>query len=388
MKKSLFPLMLGGFAIGTTEFVMMGILPDIARSLGITIPQAGHLISAYALGVVVGAPLLVMLAHRFAPKVILMALMLMFTVFNGLCIFAPSYESLFVFRFLSGLPHGAFFGVGAVVAARLADKGKEAQAVSMMFLGLTVANLLGVPLGTYLGHTLSWRYAFVLVAIAGLLTWLFLRVWMPVLEKDNAHSLRTQLGFFKTREAWLIMFATAIGTGGCFCWISYIAPLLTEVTRFNATSVPYMMSLAGAGMCVGTIIGGKLADKFSPAKTTGAILLATAFMLLLVYFVAASSIGMLVSTFVMGALVMAIAPPIQTLMVQTARGAETLASSILQACFNIGNALGAFLGGLPLVAGYDLRSPQLVGVIMALLGVGAIGVLLARSKAPSSLAVQ
>ena len=388
MKKPLFALLLGGFGIGTTEFVMMGILPDIALSLGISIPQAGHLISAYALGVVVGAPSLVMLANKFAPKKILMALMLMFTVFNGLCVFAPSYESLFLFRFLSGLPHGAFFGVGAVVAARLADKGKEAQAVSMMFLGLTVANLLGVPLGTYLGHTLSWRYAFVLVAIAGLLTWLFLRVWMPVLEKDNAHSLRTQLGFFKTREAWLIMFATAIGTGGCFCWISYIAPLLTEVTRFNATSVPYMMSLAGAGMCVGTIIGGKLADKFSPAKTTGAILLATAFMLLLVYFVAASSIGMLVSTFVMGALVMAIAPPIQTLMVQTARGAETLASSILQACFNIGNALGAFLGGLPLVAGYDLRSPQLVGVIMALLGVGAIGVLLARSKAPSSLAGQ
>ncbi|MFZ1890571.1 MAG: MFS transporter, partial [Formosimonas sp.] len=220
MKKPLFALLLGGFGIGTTEFVMMGILPDIALSLGISIPQAGHLISAYALGVVVGAPSLVMLANKFAPKKILMALMLMFTVFNGLCVFAPNYESLFVFRFLSGLPHGAFFGVGAVVAARLADKGKEAQAVSMMFLGLTVANLLGVPLGTYLGHTLSWRYAFVLVAIAGLLTWLFLRVWMPVLEKDNAHSLRTQLGFFKTREAWLIMFATAIGTGGCFCWIS------------------------------------------------------------------------------------------------------------------------------------------------------------------------
>ena len=388
MKKPLFALLLGGFGIGTTEFVMMGILPDIALSLGISIPQAGHLISAYALGVVVGAPSLVMLANKFAPKKILMALMLMFTVFNGLCVFAPSYESLFVFRFLSGLPHGAFFGVGAVVAARLADKGKEAQAVSMMFLGLTVANLLGVPLGTYLGHTLSWRYAFVLVAIAGLLTWLFLRVWMPVLEKDNAHSLRTQLGFFKTREAWLIMFATAIGTGGCFCWISYIAPLLTEVTGFQATSVPYMMSLAGAGMCVGAIIGGKLADRFSPAKTARAILLATAFMLLMVYFFASSGTGMLITTFITGTLVMAIAPPIQTLMVQAARGAETLASSILQACFNIGNALGAFLGGLPLVAGYDLRSPQLVGVIMALLGVGAIGVLLARSKAPSSLAVQ
>ena len=376
MKKSLFPLMLGGFAIGTTEFVMMGILPDIARSLGITIPQTGHLISAYALGVVVGAPLLVMLAHRFAPKVILMALMLMFTVFNGLCIFAPSYESLFVFRFLSGLPHGAFFGVGAVVASRLADEGKAAQAVSMMFFGLTIANMLGVPLGTYLGHGISWRYTFVLVAIAGLATWMSLRLWMPALAKDNPHSLRTQLAFFKNREAWLIMFATAIGTGGCFCWISYIAPLVTEVSGFAPSSVPYMMALAGAGMCVGAIVGGKLADRYSPAKTTMALLFAMACSLLSVYVLAEYRVGVLVTTFITGALTMAVAPSIQMLMVQTAKGAETLASSVLQACFNIGNALGAFLGGLPLVAGYDFRSPQLVGLVMALFGVAAIGVLI------------
>ena len=368
--------MLGGFAIGTTEFVMMGILPDIARSLGITIPQAGHLISAYALGVVVGAPLLVMLAHRFAPKVILMALMLMFTVFNGLCIFAPSYESLFVFRFLSGLPHGAFFGVGAVVASRLADEGKAAQAVSMMFFGLTIANMLGVPLGTYLGHGISWRYTFVLVAIAGLATWMSLRLWMPALAKDNPHSLRTQLAFFKNREAWLIMFATAIGTGGCFCWISYIAPLVTEVSGFAPSSVPYMMALAGAGMCVGAIVGGKLADRYSPAKTTMALLFAMACSLLSVYLLAEYRVGALVTTFITGALTMAVAPSIQMLMVQTAKGAETLASSVLQACFNIGNALGAFLGGLPLVAGYDFRSPQLVGLVMALFGVAAIGVLI------------
>ena len=385
MKKSLFPLMLGGFAIGTTEFVMMGILPDIARSLGITIPQAGHLISAYALGVVVGAPLLVMLAHRFAPKVILMALMLMFTVFNGLCIFAPSYESLFVFRFLSGLPHGAFFGVGAVVASRLADEGKAAQAVSMMFFGLTIANMLGVPLGTYLGHGISWRYTFVLVAIAGLATWMSLRLWMPALAKDNPHSLRTQLAFFKNREAWLIMFAMAIGTGGCFCWISYIAPLVTEVSGFAPSSVPYMMALAGAGMCVGAIVGGKLADRYSPAKTTMALLFAMACSLLSVYLLAEYRVGALVTTFITGALTMAVAPSIQMLMVQTAKGAETLASSVLQACFNIGNALGAFLGGLPLVAGYDFRSPQLVGLVMALFGVAAIGVLINSWRVQNTL---
>lgn len=368
--------MLGGFGIGTTEFVMMGILPDIATSLNISIPQAGHLISAYALGVVVGAPSLVMLAHRFAPKAILMALMLMFTVFNGLCMFAPNFEALFLFRFLSGLPHGAFFGVGAVVAARLAAEGKAAQAVSMMFLGLTIANLAGVPLGTYLGHHFSWRYTFALVAATGLLTWFFVRYWMPDLAKENTNSLRTQLGFFKTKQAWLVMLATAIGTGGCFCWISYIAPLLTEVTGFDASSVPYVMALVGAGMCVGTIVGGRLADRYSPLWTTGVLLFAMACALLMVYFVAPFPVPMLVMTFVTGALVMAAAPPIQMLMVQNAKGSEILASSALQACFNIGNALGAFLGGLPLVAGFDYRSPQLVGVLMALFGVLCIGLLI------------
>ena len=379
MKKSLFALMLGGFGIGTTEFVMMGILPDIAHSLGISIPQAGHLISAYALGVVVGAPLLVMTAHRFTPKTILMALMLMFTLFNGLCIVAPDYHSLFVFRFLSGLPHGAFFGVGAVVAQRLAEKGKEAQAMSMMYLGLTLANLLGVPLGTFLGHNVSWRYAFILVAATGALTWLSLRLWMPFLPKDNPHNLRTQLGFFFRKEAWLIMWATAIGTGGFFCWYSYIAPLLTEESGFSPVHVPYIMALAGAGMCIGNLIGGKLADRYSHVKLCALFLAGMMVSLLAVYFLAEYRAAMLMSTLITGALVMMLSAPIQMLMIQTAKGAETLASAALQACFNIGNALGAFLGGLPLVMGYSYASPQLVGMLMAGLGLMAI-VMLLRMK--------
>ena len=385
LKKSIVPLMLGGFGIGTTEFVMMGILPDIAQDLSITIPQAGHLISAYALGVVVGAPSLVMLANKFAPRAILMALMLMFTLFNGLSVVAPDYHSLLVFRFLAGLPHGAFFGVGAVVAARLADEGKSAQAVATMFFGLTVANLLGVPLGTYIGHHLSWRYAFVMVAVVGLLTWLALRSWMPNLPKDNPHPLRTQLKFFKSADAWLIMLATAIGTGGCFCWISYIAPLLTDVSGFAPDHVPYIMALAGAGMCVGAVVGGKLADKYSPAVTTGGLLLATIVSLVVVYIFAESQIGTLISTFITGMILMGIASPIQTLMVQSAKNAETLASSVLQACFNIANALGAFLGGLPLVAGFDYRSPQLVGMVMAAFGACAIGLLLYRTTNAAAL---
>lgn len=376
MKKSLFALLLGGFGIGTTEFVMMGILPDIAHSLGISIPQAGHLISAYAVGVVVGAPLLVMLSHRFAPKVILMALMLMFTVFNGLCIFAPSYELMMLFRFLSGLPHGAFFGVGAVVAARVADKGRESQAVATMFMGLTIANVLGVPLGTYLSHAMSWRYAFVLVALAGVLTWVFLRLWMPALPKENAAHLRTQLGFFKQREAWLIMWLTAIGTGGFFCSFSYITPLLTDVSLFSPTQIPYIMALTGIGMCVGNVLGGKLADYFPLPQVIGVLLLLMATTFVLIYGFAASQTAMLVLCFFMGAFIMMMATPIQMLMITTATGAEIIASSVLQACFNIGNALGAFLGGLPLVAGYGFASPQLVGVVMAVLGSMAVLMLL------------
>ncbi|MBE7179331.1 MAG: MFS transporter, partial [Mucilaginibacter polytrichastri] len=181
MKKSLLTLTLGGLGIGITEFVMMGILPDLARDVHISIPQAGHLISAYALGVVIGAPLLVAIAGSFPPKKILVALMIMFALFNGLSVFAPDYITLFATRLLSGLPHGAFFGVGSVVASRLADKGKSAQAVSLMFAGLTLANLAGVPLGTYIGHHFSWRYTFVIVSIVGLLTALSLKLWLPAL---------------------------------------------------------------------------------------------------------------------------------------------------------------------------------------------------------------
>ena len=251
--------------------------------------------------------------------------------------------------------------------------------MSMMYLGLTLANLLGVPLGTFLGHNLSWRYAFILVAATGALTWLSLRLWMPFLPKDNPHNLRTQLGFFFRKEAWLIMWATAIGTGGFFCWYSYIAPLLTEESGFSPVHVPYIMALAGAGMCIGNLIGGKLADRYSHVKLCALFLAGMMISLLAVYFLAEYRAAMLMSTLITGALVMMLSAPIQMLMIQTAKGAETLASAALQACFNIGNALGAFLGGLPLVMGYSYASPQLVGMLMAGLGLMAI-VMLLRMK--------
>ncbi|WP_342647092.1 MFS transporter [Mucilaginibacter sp. CSA2-8R] len=380
MKKSLFPLMLGGLGIGTTEFVMMGLLPDIARDLHITIPAAGHLISAYALGVVVGAPLLVMMSSNYPPKKILLALMLIFTAFNTFSAFAPSHLTLLMARFFAGLPHGAFFGVGSVVASRLADKGKQAQAISMMFAGLTIANLVTVPLGTWVGHHFLWRYTFGIVAAIGLITLVFLKLWLPALPVNRTGNARSELQLFKSTEAWLIILITAIGTGGLFAWISYIAPLMTEVSHFSSNSVSWILVLAGFGMVVGNVIGGKLADSFEPVKACAVLLVAMAVTLLAIYFLSGNQIISLLLTFIAGALSIALASPIQILMINTAKGAEMLGAAVTQASFNIGNALGALFGGLPIAAGLGFNWPALVGAVMALAGVLIALVLIKRPK--------
>jgi DHA1 family arabinose polymer transporter-like MFS transporter len=380
MKKSLFALLLGGLGIGTTEFVMMGLLPVIAQNFGISIPQAGHFISAYALGVVIGAPLLVIFSGGIPPKRLLIILMIMFTVFNALSGLATGYYSLLALRLLSGLPHGAFFGVGAVVASRLAEKGKEAQAISIMFAGLTIANLAGVPLGTFLGNHVSWRYTFLLIGVIGLVTVLSLKLWLPNFSAAKKENLSQQLNFFKSPDALLIVLIIAIGTGGLFCWISYISPLLTEVSGFATDTVPYILAFAGLGMCVGNLIGGRLADRFSPARTAFALLIAMSFCLAIVAMTAEYQIIALAMTFVTGTLAFTLGSPIQMLMIQSARGSEMFAAGVAQACFNIGNALGAYLGGLPIDAGFSYTSAEWVGVGMALTGAVTAAALLQYRK--------
>ena len=380
MKKSLLSLMLGGLTIGITEFVMMGLLPDIASDLKVSIPVAGYLISAYALGVVIGAPLIVMVARNAPPKKILLILAVMLTIFNSLSIIAPSYNFLFLSRLLSGLPHGAFFGVGAVVATRLADKGKEAQAISIMFSGLTVANLAGVPIGTYIGHHFAWRYTFIIIAFIGLLTIAALYFWMPNLEARAKETVKSQLQVFKKLETWLVILITAIGTGGLFCWISYIAPLLTNVSKFTASDVSYILVLAGLGMVIGNLIGGKLTDRFSPEITIISILLLLSVDLVLVYLFSSNQYVSLLLVFTTGCISFSIGAPIQILMIKTAVGSEMIASASIQAAFNVGNALGAFLGGLPLVAGLNYATPNLVGVAMALSGAMITFIFLQRKR--------
>ncbi len=367
--KGLLALAVGGFGIGLTEFVMMGILPEVAADMGITIPQAGHFISAYALGVVIGAPLLVMIAGSFPPKKLLIALMICFTVFNSLTIMAPNYNFMMASRLLSGLPHGAFFGVGAVVASRLARENKAASAVAVMFSGLTFANIFGIPVGTYLGQNISWRYTFALVALVGVLAIISLIFLMPALPKKNGDSsIMKELNVFTRLEPWLILAVTAIGTGGFFAWYSYIAPLLTEVSGFSKNNILFILMFAGVGMTVGNLAGGKLADAVSPSKATAILLTLMAVSLLTISFVAESQWAILTMTFITGGLAFSISAPIQMLMIKAASGSEMLASSVNQAGFNIGNAIGAFLGGIPIAAGYGFTSPQLVGASLALGG--------------------
>ena len=274
---------MGGLAIGTTEFVVMGLLPDIAKSLNVSIPQAGHFISAYALGVVIGAPLLVAFSSKFPPKKILITLMLVFAIFNALSALMPSYNSFLAARFLSGLPHGAFFGVGAVVAKNLAPLNKQAQAISVMFAGLTLANLAMVPLVTFLGHEFSWRIAFGVVSVLGIATIVSIYALLPKIPPISEGNIFEDLKFFKTPVALYIIAIVAVGFGGLFAWFSYITPLMTEVSKFETSKIPSIMILAGFGMLIGNFLGGWMADKMRPALASAILFGVFVIVLILVF---------------------------------------------------------------------------------------------------------
>lgn len=366
--KRILPLAIGGLAIGTTEFTIMGLLPDIANTLQITIPQAGHLIAAYALGVVIGAPILIGYSVKFPPKKVLLVLMVIFTIFNALSAIAPDYNSMLIIRFMSGLPHGAFFGVGTVVASRMAGKGKEALYISLMFTGLTVANLAMVPLVTYIGHAFHWRWYFAIVGVIGLATLLALKLWLPAMEKKKDSHFLEELKFLKGKQSWLVLMITAIGFGGLFTWFSYITPLMTVVSKIESSHMAYVMILAGGGMVVGNLAGGFLSDKLGPEKTCVLLLFLMMCSLSGVFFLSEYQSISLILTFICGALSMSVAAPINIMMMKAAPKSEMMAAAFMQAAFNIANAMGAFLGGIPLEHGLPYNYPALVGVGMTIIG--------------------
>ncbi|WP_336069294.1 MFS transporter [Mesoflavibacter sp. CH_XMU1404-2] len=380
MNKALLSLAIGGFGIGLTEFVIMGILPDVATAFDITIPVAGHFISAYALGVVVGAPTLTGFGSKFPSNKVLLGLMIWFTVFNTLSAFATGYNSFIILRFLSGLPHGAFFGIGAVVAGKLSKPGKEAQGIAIMFSGLTFANLLGVPLGTYLGKNFSWNVSFLLVGLVGVMAVLGVKFWMPLLKNSSDKSFLEEFKIFKRAELWLIVLLTTIGTGGFFAWYSYIAPLITEVAHHTEDIVTYAMILAGLGMVIGNFVGAKLAEKFSSLYAVTIVLILMVICLIINTYAAHHKVMVLVMTFVIGVVSFSISTPIQLLIIKASKGSETLGSSLNQSAFNIGNASGAYFAGLPIAMGYGYTSADWVGTAMAGTGILLAGIIILIRK--------
>lgn len=365
MKKSLIALAFGTLGLGIAEFVMMGILPDVAKDLGISIPVAGHFISAYALGVCVGAPVLI-LARKHPLKHILLALVTLMMVGNTCAALAPNYWVLLLARFISGLPHGAYFGVASIVAEKLADKGKGSEAVSIMIAGMTIANLFGVPLGTSLSNSISWRVTFLLVGCWGVIILYYIWRWVPHVEGLKDTGFKGQFRFLKTPAPWLILGATALGNGGVFCWYSYINPLLTEVSGFTAESITALMVLAGFGVVVGNLVSGRLSDRYTPGKVGATVQAMICIVLLLIFFLSPypwlSALLMCLCT----AGLFAVSSPEQVLIIRVAKGGEMLGAACVQVAFNLGNAIGAYVGGLAISGGY--RYPALAGVPFAMVG--------------------
>lgn len=365
MKKSLIALAFGTLGLGIAEFTMMGILPYVANDLHISLPMAGHFISAYALGVCCGAPILLW-ARKYPLKHILLGLMALMLVGNLCASMASSYWMLLIARFISGLPHGAYFGVGSIVAGKLADEGKGAEAVSIMVAGMTVANLFGVPLGTSLSHLISWRVTFLLVGCWGLIVLYYIWRWVPQVEGLADTGFKGQFRFLKKPTPWLILGATALGNGGVFCWYSYINPLLTNVSGFSEESITALMVLAGFGMVAGNLISGRLSDRYTPGRvgTVGQGLICVT--LLLIFFLSPNAWCSALLMTLCTAGLFAVSSPEQVLIIRVAPGGEMLGGAAVQIAFNLGNAIGAYLGGLVVTGGY--RYPALAGVPLTLMG--------------------
>ncbi|MFC1469301.1 MFS transporter [Rhodococcus qingshengii] len=375
-------LALGGFGIGTTEFVAMGLLPGMASGLGVSEPVAGHVISAYALGVVVGAPLIAALTARVPRRTLLIALMVAFTVGNAASVFAPSYTTLMMARFVAGLPHGAYFGVAALVAAHLAEPGKRAKAVAMVMMGLSVANVIGVPVAAWIGQALGWRSAFALVAVIGVATVASLFVWIPRLDGMPVTNPITELGALGRVQVWMTLIVGMVGFGGMFAVYTYISTTLTDVSGLGVSFIPLALMLYGLGMVAGNFVGGYLADR---ALMKGLFLSMGSLVVILAIFVIAvrNPYTALVFVFLIGLAGSSMVPGLQTRLMDVAEDAQTLAASLNHAALNIANAFGAWIGGVVIAAGYGYTAPAAVGSLLAVAGlvVLAVAVILQRRAA-------
>lgn len=362
-------LALGGFGIGTTEFVAMGLLPDIAAGFGVTEPTAGHVISAYALGVVVGAPLIAAVTARMDRRKLLLALMAVFTLGNVASMLAPSYETLIAARFLAGLPHGAYFGVAALAAAHLMGPQNRAKAVSHVLTGLTVATVLGVPMASWLGQSLGWRAAFGLVVAVGVVTLTALWFWLPFqLRFMRSTSPLTELGALRRTQVWLALLVGMIGFGGMFAVYTYITTTMTDVAGMPRALIPVALMVFGLGMFFGNLVGGRLADR---SVIRALYLSMGSLCVVLALFVVASHNvwTALLVLFGIGLTGSAVRPALQTRLMDVAHDAQTLAAALNHSALNIGNATGAWVGGLVIAAGYGYTAPAAAGALLAFCGI-------------------
>ncbi len=356
MKKSLTALAFGTLGLGIAEFVMMGILPDVAKDLHISIPQAGHFISAYALGVCVGAPGMVLVARTRPLKHILLGLMVIYICGNLCAAASVNYWMMLMMRFISGLPHGAFFGVGSIVAERVADKGKSSQAVALMVSGMTIANLFGVPLGTFMSNIMSWRIPFLFNGVWGLITLFYIWKWVPSLPALPDTGLKGQFRFLKNLAPWLLIF----------------------------TTMTFIMVLAGLSMTVGNLMGGKFSDQYGAARVVKYTQVIMASGLFAIFFAASVSWLAVILMCICTAGLFAVSAPQQLLLLRNSRGGEMMGAACVQVAFNLGNAIGAYAGGLPIDAGLGYRYPALVGVFIVLIGFVAVSLYSKRESASLS----
>jgi DHA1 family inner membrane transport protein len=388
MPLGLIALAIGAFGIGLTEFVIMGLLPEVATDFGVTEATAGWLISGYALSVVVGALGLTAATTRLPRKAVLLGLVVLFIAGNALTALAPDYTTAMIGRIVAALCHGAFFGIGSVVAADLVAPEKKARAIAIMFTGLTAANVFGVPFGTFVGQQFGWRATFWAIAAIGVVAFagIALLVAVPRTEGERV-SLRTELGAFRSGQVWLSLTVTVLAYGGMFGAFTYIAYTLTGVTGFAASAVPWLLVLFGAGLVIGNAVGGRLADRSIDRTLLGFI---AALLLILVAFglLAWSRPATIAILVLLGAFGFATVPGLQSRIMRYAGGAPTLASGANIGAFNVGNALGAWAGGLGIAAGLGYTSPIWIGAAITAAGliVMAIAAASARPRAKTATA--
>ncbi|MFF7247394.1 MFS transporter [Embleya sp. NPDC008237] len=365
MPLALLALAIGAFGIGTTEFVILGLLPEVAGTFDVSITTAGLLVSGYAVGVLLGAPLMTVLGTRVSRKRMLILLMGLFVLGNALTALAPAFGVILLGRVVASFTHGAFFGIGSVVAADLVAPEKKAAAISTMFAGLTLANVLGVPLGTLIGQSVSWRLTFLLVAALGVLGAVGIARLVPEQPKPEGVRLRHELAVFRNVQVLLAMGMTVLGFGGVFAALTYVKPMMTDVAGFSEGAVTWLLAVVGLGMLVGNAVGGRLADRHLMPLLYGS-LLALAGVLALFTVTAHDKTASVITLFLIGALGFATVPPLQKRVMDNAAGAPTLAAAVNIGAFNLGNAIAAWLGGLVIDAGHGYESANWVGAALAL----------------------